>query len=110
MRNLKGDMVSLAAHILDSKAGHFDPSKFKDRYENALKTLVRRKAKGKAIEPPKDKPEESNVINLMDALRASLKGEAKKPPAQSAPERREAKKPAAASTPARGASKKKATR
>lgn len=68
------DMVSLAAHILDSKAMHFDPSKFKDEYDAALKKLVQRKAKGKKIEPrePEEKPD--NVIDLMEALRSSLKG------------------------------------
>ena len=44
------DMVELASHILDTKAAHFDPSKFKDEYENALKALVRRKASGKPRE------------------------------------------------------------
>ena len=43
------DMVELASHILDSKAAHFDPSKFKDEYEDALKALVRRKASGKPM-------------------------------------------------------------
>ena len=71
-RRMPKDMVSLASHILDTKAGHFDPSKFKDEYETALKALVRRKAKGKPIEPPKEKEEPSNVINLMDALRRSV--------------------------------------
>jgi DNA end-binding protein Ku len=37
-------MVKLAEHILENKAGHFNPDKFKDQYENALKKLVRRKA------------------------------------------------------------------
>src|SRR5258708_19299262 len=36
------DMIELASHILDSKAAHFEPSKFKDQYENALKTLAKR--------------------------------------------------------------------
>src|SRR6202022_2664360 len=45
------DMIELASHILDSKAAHFDPSKFKDEYESALKTLVRRKAAGKPVKP-----------------------------------------------------------
>src|SRR3954452_446808 len=68
------DMVELATHILDSKAGHFDPSKFSDEYETALKALVRRKAAGKPIKAV-ERPEASdNVINLMDALRQSLKG------------------------------------
>ena len=73
-KRMSKDMVSLASHILDTKAGHFDPSKFKDQYETALKALVRRKAKGKTIEPPKEKEEPSNVINLMEALRRSVQG------------------------------------
>src|SRR5882724_11279435 len=70
------DMIELASHILDTKAAHFDPSKFKDEYENALKTLVRRKAAGKPVKAaePEEKPD--NVINLMDALQQSLKGKA----------------------------------
>ena len=43
------DMIELAGHILNTKAAHFDPSKFKDEYEDALKALVRRKAAGKPI-------------------------------------------------------------
>src|SRR6202158_4426561 len=68
------DMVELASHILDSKAAHFDPSKFKDEYENELKTLVKRKASGKPVKAaePEEKPD--NVISLMDALQQSLKG------------------------------------
>src|SRR6201990_1454263 len=44
------DMVELAGHILHTKAAHFDPSKFKDEYETALKALVKRKASGKKLE------------------------------------------------------------
>ena len=69
-------MVELAGHILDTKAAHFDPSKFKDEYENALKSLVKRKAAGKPVKAaePEEKPD--NVISLMDALKQSLKGRA----------------------------------
>jgi DNA end-binding protein Ku len=70
------DMVELAAHILDTKAAHFAPEKFKDEYENALKALVKRKAAGKTIEAPQRAEKPDNVINLMDALRQSLKGKA----------------------------------
>ena len=71
-------MIELASHILDTKAAHFDPSKFKDEYENALKALVRRKASGKPMKaaPREEKPD--NVINLMDALKQSLKGKARR--------------------------------
>ena len=91
------DMIELASHILDTKAAHFDPSKFKDEYEDALKALVRRKAAGKPIKSaePDDRP--SNVVSLMDALKASLKsksgkGTARAPARRAAPHRRSAKK------------------
>jgi DNA end-binding protein Ku len=68
------DMIELAGHILQTKAAHFDPSKFKDEYENALKALVRRKASGKPIKAVEREEKPDNVVNLMDALKASLKG------------------------------------
>jgi DNA end-binding protein Ku len=70
------DMVELAGHILDTKAAHFDPSKFKDEYENALKALVRRKAAGKPVKAVERQERPDNVVNLMDALKQSLKGKA----------------------------------
>ena len=66
------DMVDLAAHILEMKAAKFDPAKFKDRYESALKDLVERKASGKTIEKPEQPATDDNVIDLMDALKRSL--------------------------------------
>ena len=68
------DMLDLASHIIKTKTGHFHPEKFEDQYEDALKELLRKKDKGEKIEPPPAR-EESNVINLMDALRRSVKGE-----------------------------------
>jgi len=70
---LKKDMVELAGHILDRKAGHFDAGEFKDEYELALRKLVKRKAAGHMIEPRAEEAPPTNVINLMDALRASMK-------------------------------------
>jgi DNA end-binding protein Ku len=66
------EMLDLAKHIVETKTGHFDPEKFEDRYEEALKDLVKRKARGEEIKAP-ERPPASNVINLMDALRASVK-------------------------------------
>ena len=68
------DMVDLAGHILETKAAHFDPAKFKDEYETALKTLVRRKAAGKPVKATEPEKRGGNVISLMDALKQSLKG------------------------------------
>jgi Ku protein len=73
------DMIDLASHILATKAAHFDPSKFKDEYENALKTLVRRKAAGKPVRIDDRAEKTGNVINLMDALKQSLKSKTAKP-------------------------------
>ena len=68
------DMIELASHILDTKAAHFEPDKFKDEYENALKALVRRKAAGKPIKVAEREEKPDNVVSLMDALKQSLKG------------------------------------
>jgi Ku protein len=101
------DMIELASHILDSKAAHFDPSKFKDEYENALKTLVRRKAAGKPVKVAQREERPDNVVSLMDALQQSLKGKASAKrrahsPARRTAHRRTAKK-ARSTAPARKA-------
>jgi DNA end-binding protein Ku len=72
------DMISLAAHILESRATKFDLGKFQDDYEKALRKLVQRKAKGHAIEAPEPEEKPSNVINLMDALRESVRADTKR--------------------------------
>ncbi len=65
------DMLELASHIVETKAGHFDPESFDDRYEDSLKELIRKKQSGKPIELPEHR-EPAKVINLMDALRRSV--------------------------------------
>ena len=62
------DMLDLALHIVGTKRGDFDPEKFEDQYEDALKELLSKKQKGEKIERPRE-PARSNVVNLMDALR-----------------------------------------
>ncbi len=44
------DMLELASHIVETKAGHFEPKKFEDQYEDALKELIRKKQSGQPIE------------------------------------------------------------
>ena len=90
------DMIDLAVHIVETKTGHFKPQQFKDEYEDALKDLLRRKQKGEKIERPKERAP-SNVINLMDALRQSLRaGGSSARRSASRPSARAAKKPARA--------------
>ncbi len=104
------DMLDLALHIVESKTGHFKPGEFKDEYEDALKDLLRKKQKGEKIERPKER-EPSNVINLMDALRQSVKtggGKAPSAPRSSARAAKPAKK-ASRSSARGGARHKKAS-
>jgi DNA end-binding protein Ku len=69
---IEKEMLDLAKHIVQTKSGHFDPDKFEDRYETALREVIDKKAKGQKIEAPKEQKAPTNVINLMDALKRSL--------------------------------------
>jgi DNA end-binding protein Ku len=68
------DMLELASHIVETKSGHFEPEKFEDQYEDALKELLKKKQAGEKIEAPKERTP-AKVINLMDALRRSVEAE-----------------------------------
>jgi DNA end-binding protein Ku len=75
------EMVDLANELIERKTGPFKPDKFEDHYGEALKALVaEKKKKGKIAdaeeEEEKVRPKGDNVIDLMDALRASVKGKA----------------------------------
>ncbi|MBV9533704.1 MAG: Ku protein [Bradyrhizobium sp.] len=90
---LPKEMLDLATHIVNTKSGHFDPSQFEDRYENALVELLKKKEAGEKVVPAKAGPA-PRVVNLMDALRASVDAAKKKAPAPSVQARRPAKKKA----------------
>jgi len=78
------DMMELAEHIVRTKTGHFDPERFEDQYEGALREIIERKSKGLKIEAPSERAS-TKVINLMDALRQSVKAE--RPAAKQSPKR-----------------------
>ncbi|TJW48797.1 MAG: Ku protein, partial [Mesorhizobium sp.] len=82
-----------AEHIIKTKKGKFDPTKFDDRYEAALGELVKAKLEGRKIEVPKQ-PKREKVVDLMDALRQSAGAGGKQPSTRTA---------AAKSKPARAA-------
>ena len=88
---LPKDMLDLASHIVKTKSGHFDPSHFEDRYENALIDLLKKKQAGEKITPVRGAPP-PRVVNIMEALRASVDAEKKKAPAPSTRARRPTKK------------------
>jgi DNA end-binding protein Ku len=76
------DMLDLAKHIVNQKAGRFEPGKFEDQYEAALVELINSKRAGKPV-TAKARPRGENVVDLMDALRQSI-GKASLPPAKPA--------------------------
>jgi DNA end-binding protein Ku len=93
---LPAEMRKLAAHIVESKAAHFEPEKFEDHYEKALVELLRKKQAGLPTQVIEEEEAPARVINLMDALKASIKAGGRKPAAASTPARRPAKKKASA--------------
>src|SRR5918993_1204359 len=103
---IEKEMLDLAKHIVQTKSGHFEPDKFEDRYETALREVINKKAKGEKIEARKlERP--SNVINLMEALKQSVAAERGEKAPASAYERGKASKASKAKkrAPAKAAKK-----
>jgi DNA end-binding protein Ku len=70
---LPKQMLELAKHIIEKMTGEFVPEEFEDRYETALIELIRSKQKGMPVKP-QPTHRQTNVINLMDALKRSVEG------------------------------------
>lgn len=110
-------MIEIAQRIIAQQEGPFDPSQFNDRYEDALRELIRSKedgGDGGVTAPP---PRDDNVIDLMEALRRSLESGGKRAPekakpapaaARKAPAKKPAGKPAAVKKAAPPAKRKRA--
>jgi DNA end-binding protein Ku len=84
-------MISIAEKIIEQLEGPFDTDEFTDRYEDALRELIEEKRRGRKIARPKEPARDSNVVDLMDALKKSLagkRGRSARPSARSAPKRR----------------------
>ncbi|MDH0616397.1 MULTISPECIES: Ku protein [unclassified Agrobacterium] len=64
------EMLELAGHIIEKRAGTFDPADYSDRYNDALAELVKAKIEGREIVRPPARSED-NIIDLKEALRRS---------------------------------------
>jgi DNA end-binding protein Ku len=69
------DQLSLAKELIRRKSSKFVPEKFKDEYEAALREMVEAKVKHAPIPRDEPAPKSAKVINLMDALRNSVRGD-----------------------------------
>lgn len=99
------DMIAIAEKIVGQKEAEFDAERFEDRYENALRDLIKEKQKGHEIVHPAEEPEATNVVDLMEALQKSLKGGGKASSAKSSS--RPAKKSGGSSSSKRGSTARK---
>jgi DNA end-binding protein Ku len=104
---LPKQMLELATHIIDKMTGKFKPEEFEDRYESALIELIRSKQKGMPLKP-QPTHRQTNVINLMDALKRSVEGAGAKGETERTPAKKSAEKPAgkARATRAKGKARK----
>ena len=88
--------LSMAKQLVESMTAPFDPSRFRNTYQEKLMQLIQDKIAGKQIVAESQEAQPSNIINLMDALSASLKardgkdGEPKKPAPAKKPARKRA--------------------
>jgi DNA end-binding protein Ku len=93
-------LIEIASKIIEQLEGPFEPTTFRDRYEDALRDLIKAKLKGKKLAITAPEPEDTSPRDLMELLRKSLeRGSAPQP--RRAPQRRSPAKPREAAAPAR---------
>jgi DNA end-binding protein Ku len=81
-------MLAIAEKIVEQQAGDFDPAEFVDRCEDALRAMIEEKKKGHVVKAPQPSNDDGKVIDLMAALKRSLKGGGGEAQQQEAPRRR----------------------
>jgi DNA end-binding protein Ku len=75
--NVSKEMLQLAEHIVETKAGEFDPPEFEDTYETAVVEMLKQKQAGKAVSKTAPKVAAAQTGNVIDLLKRSLELESK---------------------------------
>jgi DNA end-binding protein Ku len=65
-------MLEIAEKIVEQQRGTFDPTRFVDRYETALREVIERKKKGQPVAVSAPPADDNRVVDLMEALKRSL--------------------------------------
>ncbi len=113
--------LAMAGSLIETLAGDFDPSAYKDSYRDALNAVIEAKAAGReVVQPEQSQPTSGTVVDLMAALRASVEAAKSKrgegsagragPSAKKAPAKQAAAKKAAATSSSGAAAKKAAAK
>ena len=76
---VRGPELDLAKQIISSLSGPFDPAELRSEYRESLRELLEAKLAGVEIEVPEESAEPAPVVDLMEALRASVAAASKKP-------------------------------
>ncbi len=95
------DQLDLAKELIKRKTAKFDPRKFEDHYQVALRELIQAKIEKRPVEEVEAPQRGAKIINLMDALKKSLRESGDETPAEG--------KPKSKAAPAKKTSKAKAT-
>ena len=69
---ISGEMLKLAQHIVETKAGDFDPTEFVDRYEVAVVDLLKKKQSGLTLPKSAKHAPAQSTANVIDLLKRSL--------------------------------------
>jgi DNA end-binding protein Ku len=107
--NTSPQELKMAGQLIESMAGPWKPKDYRDTYTDRVNKLIRAKSKNKTYEQAEEAPQATNVVDLTEALRASVEAARKggRGPAKKTPAKKTAKKTAAKKTPAKKTAAKK---
>lgn len=70
--------LGMAKQLIEAMNGEFRPEQYQDEYQQKLRELIEKKIEGQEVIAPEEETG-SNIIDLMDALKASLGKSGQKP-------------------------------